>query len=72
MIYVTPDLKQIYTTNVNAATVSIWEKTPQELRPPPMRPGGQGGPPPGPPPPGMGGTSPPGMEPDGRFRWPGR
>jgi len=47
MIYVTPDLKQIYTTNVNAATVSIWEKTPQELRPPPMRPGGQGGPPPG-------------------------
>jgi len=63
MIYVMPDLKQIYTTNVNAATVSIWEKTPQELRPPPMRPGGeggQGGPPQGPPPPGMGG--PPRME----------
>jgi YVTN family beta-propeller protein len=65
MLYVTPDLKQIYTTNVNAATVSILEKIPQELRPPPMRPGGQGsqagqggpppGPPSGPPPPGMGG-----------------
>jgi YVTN family beta-propeller protein len=68
MIYVTPDQKQIYTTNVNAATVSIWEKTPQELRPPPMRPGNQGGPggppqggpPPGGPPPGVGG--PPRME----------
>jgi YVTN family beta-propeller protein len=44
MLYVTSDLKQIYTTNVNAATVSIIEKTPQELRPPPMRPGGQNGP----------------------------
>jgi len=58
MLYVTADLKQIYTTNVNAATVSILEKTPQQLRPPPMRPGGQpgqGGPPPGGPPPGVGG-----------------
>lgn len=47
MLYVTADLKQIYTTNVNSATVSILEKTAQELRPPPMRPGGQNGPPPG-------------------------
>ena len=58
MLYVTADLKQIYTTNVNAATVSILEKKPQVLRPPPMRPGGQGqnqnGPPPGMPP-GVGG-----------------
>jgi YVTN family beta-propeller protein len=69
MIFVTPDQKQIYTTNVNAATVSLWEKTPQVLRPPPMRPGGQsvpggpggpGGPPPGGLPPGVGG--PPRME----------
>jgi YVTN family beta-propeller protein len=56
MLYVTADQKQIYTTNVNAATVSILEQKPQVLRPPPMRPGGQqGGPPPGPPPPGVGG-----------------
>ena len=61
MVYVTADLKQIYTTNVNAGTISILEKTPQEFRPPPMRPGGQGGPPPGGPlPPGVGG--PPRME----------
>ena len=51
MIYVTADLKQIYTTNVNAATVSILEKTPQELRPPPLRPDGQIGRAPGGPPP---------------------
>jgi YVTN family beta-propeller protein len=60
MIYVTQDLRQIYTTNVNSATVSIWEKTAQQLRPPPMGPRGNGGPPPGPPPPGVGG--PPRME----------
>lgn len=46
MIYVFPDAKKILTTNVNAATVTILEKT--EGRP-------MGGPPPGngPPPPGM-------------------
>ena len=59
MLYVTADQKQIYTTNVNAATVSILEQKPQVLRPPPMRPGAQagqqGGSPPGPPPPGVGG-----------------
>src|SRR6202789_541541 len=63
MIYVTADQKQVYTTNVSSATVSIWEKTPQELSPPPMRPGNQagpGGPPQGGPPPGVGG--PPRME----------
>ncbi len=58
MLYVTADLKQIYTTNVNAATVSILEKTAQEFRPPPARPGQQAGLQPGPPPgmpPGVGG-----------------
>jgi DNA-binding beta-propeller fold protein YncE len=60
MLYVTADQKQIYTTNVSSATVSILEQKPVVFRPPPMRPAGQsggqqGGPPPGPPPPGMGG-----------------
>jgi YVTN family beta-propeller protein len=65
MLYVAADLKQIYTTNVNSATVSIFEKTAQELRPPPMRPSGQNGPPPGGmPPPGMG-QGPPGGGPPG-------
>jgi WD40 repeat protein len=62
MIYVTADQKQIYTTNVNAATVSLWQLTkPEEFRPPmppgggPNGPGGPGGGPgPGGPPPGMG------------------
>jgi YVTN family beta-propeller protein len=51
MIYVTPDEKQIYTTNVNSATVSILEKVtlppmgpPPGMRPPP---GGMPPPPPG-------------------------
>ena len=60
MIYVTPGAEKLYTTNVNSATVSIWEKKAQIMRPPPPGPGGpngqQGGPPPGPPPPGMGGA----------------
>ncbi len=61
MIYVSPDLKRIITTNVSSGTVSIIEKT---LR--------QGGPPPGPPPnrPGAGtrpggGKMPPGPPPGG-------
>ncbi|HEX4319382.1 MAG TPA: YncE family protein [Acidobacteriaceae bacterium] len=69
MLYVTAGEKQIYTTNVNAATVSVIELTPQQLRPPPMRPGQhQGGPPPGsqaggPPPGGPGGPGgPPRMD----------
>jgi YVTN family beta-propeller protein len=66
MIYVTPDLKQIYTTNVSSATVSIWEKKAQTMRPPPMPPGGNGGP--GGPPPGMGGP-PPGMGGPPRMDW---
>lgn len=67
MIYVTPDEKHIYTTNVNSGTVSYWEKTEQVLRPPPMRPGGQQGPPPGQqgPPPGM----PPGVGGPPRLDW---
>jgi YVTN family beta-propeller protein len=68
MLYVTADLKQIYTTNVNAATVSILEKTAQELRPPPMRPGGQNGPPPGMPP-GPPGGGPPGGAGGPRLDW---
>ena len=36
MLYVTPDLKQIYTTNVSSATVSILEKvTLPPMGPPP-------------------------------------
>ena len=47
MIYVTPDQKQIYTTNVSSATVSILEKValPPMGPPPGMRPP-QGSPPP--------------------------
>lgn len=45
MLYVTADLKQIYTTNVNAATVSILEKIAmQPTGPPPGMVGGPGGP----------------------------
>jgi YVTN family beta-propeller protein len=49
MIYVTPDEKQIYTTNVSSATVSILEKIalPPMAPPPGMRPP-QGSPPPPP------------------------
>jgi YVTN family beta-propeller protein len=56
MIYVTPDEKQIYTTNISSATVSILEKValPPMGAPPGMRP------PPGsqPPPPPPGGAQP--------------
>lgn len=51
MIYVTEDLKQIYTTNVASDSVSILEKVSRPMmRPPPgasAAPGGPGGPPPG-------------------------
>jgi YVTN family beta-propeller protein len=66
MLYVTPDEKTIYTTNVSSATVSILEK----VALPPM------GPPPGmqppqgmqaPPPPPPGGNQPPGNQP--RMDW---
>ncbi len=51
MLYVTPDQKQIYTTNVNSATVSILEKvTLPPMGPPPgMRPPSGSQPPPPPP-----------------------
>ena len=51
MLYVTPDEKQIYTTNVSSATVSILEKVtlPPRGPPPGMRPP-QGSAPPPPPP----------------------
>jgi YVTN family beta-propeller protein len=68
MLYVTTGEKQIYTTNVNAASVSILELTPQQFRPPPMRPGGgQSGQPQGGPPPGFGGPGGPGGPP--RMDW---
>jgi YVTN family beta-propeller protein len=60
MIYVTPDEKRIYTTNVASATVSVWEMVarPQPGPPPgqagPGGPGSPGGPPPPGPPPGGG------------------
>jgi len=61
MLYVTPDEKHIYTTNVASGTVSILEKAPAQMGSPPgplpgsapgqnqnqPRPGGPGGPPPG-------------------------
>lgn len=62
MIYVSPDLKRIITTNVASGTVSIWEKTLRTGGPPPMRPGAgppPGGMPPGPPP---GGGGPPTLD----------
>ncbi len=49
MIYVTADQKQIYTTNVSSATVSILEKVAlPPMGPPPGMPGMQGAPPAGP------------------------
>src|SRR5579871_1200760 len=58
MVFVTPDAKNIYTTNVNAGTVSIFKDT---LLPPMPGPGG-------PPPPGAtNGAPPPGMQP--RTQW---
>ncbi len=48
MIYVTANQKQIYTTNVSSASVSIIEKiTLPPMGPPPGMGGGPGGPPPG-------------------------
>ena len=61
MLYVTPDEKQIYTTNVSSATVSILEKVAVRMGPPPGMPGGPGqGPGPGGPPPGGAGPKGPG------------
>jgi YVTN family beta-propeller protein len=57
MLFVTPDQKQIYTTNVASATVSVLEERPMAFRPPPMPTGNAGGPVqgiPSGPPPGMG------------------
>ncbi len=62
MIYVSPDLKRIITTNVSSGTVSILEKTLRQGGPPPSnRPGAgprPGNTPPGPPP----GGGPPTMD----------
>jgi YVTN family beta-propeller protein len=51
MLYVSPDLQWIVTTNVNSGTVSIIEKSSAPAGPPPPGPPppGQGGPPPFPP-----------------------
>lgn len=74
MLFVTPDEKRIYTTNVASGTVSILEKAPAQMGlPPGPPPGSQSGSPnqdrprqggPGGPPPGMGG---PGGQP--RMDW---
>jgi YVTN family beta-propeller protein len=58
MIYVFPDAKRILTTNVNAATVTIMDKTE----------GRAGGPPPGMPPPGGPGFGPPPTPPGGDWQ----
>jgi DNA-binding beta-propeller fold protein YncE len=47
MLYVTKDLKQIYTSNVSSATITLLEKS-APRGPGPGGPGGRGGPPPGP------------------------
>lgn len=62
MVYVTPDLKHVYTTNVSSGTVSILTDTLMQQGPPP------GGPPPG----GAvrpGGIPPPGFRPQPRRDW---
>jgi len=67
MIYVTKDLKQIYTTNVASATVSIWEKVARPMMgPPPGGPGGPGSGPGGPPP---GGPRPGGLDAPPAMDW---
>jgi YVTN family beta-propeller protein len=58
MIYVTADGKQVYTTNVNSATVSILADNPDQ----------PAGPPPGPTPP-AGATPPAGFAPPARQEW---
>ena len=66
MVYVSPDAKKVYTTNVSSGTVSILEDTLiQGFGGPP--PGAQG-PPPGAPAPGAGGP-PPGQRPQPRHDW---
>jgi DNA-binding beta-propeller fold protein YncE len=72
MLYVTPDEKHIYTTNVSSGTVSILEKAAVQMGPPPGPPGAgspdrprQGGP--GGPPPGMAGPGGPSGQP--RMDW---
>lgn len=53
MIWVSDDMKRIFTTNVSSGTVSIIEKSTRTgFGGPPPGPGGPGGPPPGGPPPG--------------------
>ena len=50
MIYVTPDQRQVYTTNISSATVSVLEQeTPRPMGPPPgaRPPGAAAAPPPG-------------------------
>jgi YVTN family beta-propeller protein len=66
MIYVSPDLKRIITTNVSSGTVSIIEKTLRMGGPPPGRPG-QGQPPGNRPPGGPNGPPPGGGPP--AFDW---
>jgi YVTN family beta-propeller protein len=68
MLYVTSDEKQIYTTNVSSATVSILEKVALPPMGPPGPPPGMQ-PPPGsqPPPPPPGGNQPPGNQ--SRMDW---
>jgi len=68
MIYVTADQKQIYTTNVSSATVSILEKKAlPPMGPPPGSQGGPGAPLPQGPPPGGPGPGGPGGPP--RMDW---
>jgi YVTN family beta-propeller protein len=64
MVYVTPDTKKVYTTNVSSGTVSILVDTLiQGFGPPP------GAPPKGAPAPPAGGGPPPGFKPQPRHDW---
>jgi YVTN family beta-propeller protein len=72
MVYVTPDLKHVYTTNVSSGTVSILTDTLMQFGPPPGPPPG-GAQPGGNQPPGgavrPGGNPPPGFKPQPRHDW---
>jgi DNA-binding beta-propeller fold protein YncE len=69
MLYVTPDLKQIYTSNVSSATITILEQKAGGGPGPggPPRANGPGGPPPGGP--GPGGPGQGGPPPGPRLQW---
>lgn len=72
MVYVTPDLKHVYTTNVSSGTVSILTDTLMQFGPPGPPPGGAAQPGNNPPPGGAvrpGANPPPSFRPQPRHDW---